>query len=226
MSLWEYLWAGSAITRWLYRLNGNANDSSWNGNNGTASNVSWVDWLFWQCWSFDWTSSDIVVNSNLWITTWSITMSLWVKMNVEITSGSSLQFFCVHTQTTQRVWYYIAYRFANNNRFIDVNRVRLWVLDQMVSLNIALWTVNYYNIILRYDWTNIAWFLNWNIFGQTAASWTWSSAPWNNLHIWRRYNWGLYANACIDEVIVENRARTAVEVQKYYTYAKGRFGIL
>jgi hypothetical protein len=33
-------------------------------------------------------------------------------------------------------------------------------------------------------------------------------------------------NYILDEVIIENRAWSATEIKKYYTYARGRFGII
>ena len=47
-NLWEYLWAGSAVTLWLYHMNWVETDSSWNSRDFTATNETWVeDGLWW-----------------------------------------------------------------------------------------------------------------------------------------------------------------------------------
>ena len=67
MSLGEFLGSWSAVTKWLYKLDNNANDSSGNWANWTATNVAYVSGKIWSnCWQFNNTSSKITTAVTLW----------------------------------------------------------------------------------------------------------------------------------------------------------------
>ena len=63
-----------------YKLDGNALDSSGNGNHGTASNVSWVDGKIGQCGNFNGSSSFISIQP-MEVTS----VSLWINFNLVTT---------------------------------------------------------------------------------------------------------------------------------------------
>lgn len=222
MALGEYLGAGSSITKWLYRLNWDANDASWNANNWTATNVTRVNGKFGQGASFA-GNGNIVVPSNLGIVT-NVTMSCFVKMNSEISSSS--QIFLTHTDATTKVAQRIQYDYNGWTRRIVFVRTRLGVIDQQFTVTKTLWTTNYYNCIYTYNWSIVTGYIDWISVWSVSASWTWSPVTPNEFNIWSRYDSTTFpVDAIIDEVIIENRVRSQSEIQKYYTYTKGRFWI-
>lgn len=222
---WEYLWAGSWVTKWLYHLNWDAVDESWNGNSWIPSNISWVDGKFWQCGSFNGSSSKIVIPAstvnvsdyltlNMWLTLWTLSNS-WIKW---LLGGQGNYAGNAHCQ------YY-----------------GTWTSDQSVMFNVAwcspdadskpLWTISaneWFMLTAVVDITNkkITYYRN----GVTIWDQTFTTLPAINvsteLNIGRVYNTNRVHNWLIDEVIIENRAWTALEIQKHYTYTKGRFWIM
>lgn len=223
--LGEYLGAWSSTTKVIYRMNGDANDSSGNSNNWTATNISWVDWRFLQAASFNGSTSKIVLWNNLWIIWWSITMSTWIKLWAEIWSW----IYCIIQQwdSSSNVANLIFYEYNWWTRRLFFDRARLWVVDEWFYYNITLWTTNRYNIIYSYNWTTLRWYLNWVDIWNHVASWNWSTSPGNSLNLWMWYDWTNFPyNWLHDETIVENVAWGSEYVKRYYTYAKWRFGIL
>lgn len=76
-----------SLVAW-YKLDGNANDSSGNNLNGTASNVSWVDGKIAQAGDFNGSSYVLSAHSNTLDTKGSFSVSLWVNMTSIATGGS------------------------------------------------------------------------------------------------------------------------------------------
>lgn len=217
--LWEYLWAGSGVTKWLYHLNWNANDESWNGNHWTATNVTWVDGKFGQCGSFSpWSNSRVIMPAT-WIT-WTSTFTALARFNTSNTWA----------------WKFILAEWEYWGRLIKVTSTN--VLE--TAVNTTWFTANtttntvtdgaWHLASLTYDWSNQKTYLDWVLVKSTSQTgnvanyqpWTWSNIGTNNTTFWWReqFNW------LIDEVIIENRVWTALEIQKHYTYTKGRFWIM
>ena len=82
------------------------------------------------------------------------------------------------------------------------------------------------NVIFTRDGSYINVYVN----GKFEAKTAWSTPQWSSTQNTRiGWNGGTgtsYFHGLIEEVIIENCAWSASEVKKYYTYAKGRFGIL
>lgn len=88
------------------------------------------------------------------------------------------------------------------------------------TTTLSNWT--WYNMVAIYNWSTISIYLNWVlIWSKSVSLTTWSS----NLYIWWRPSWGCKVNWFINNVIVENRARTAQEIQRYYNLTKSLYGI-
>lgn len=232
MSLWEFLGWWSSITKGLYHLNGNGNDSSWNWNNWTATNVTWVAWRngSWAA-SFNWSSSKITASYTPlnFERTDSWTILLWAKPTS--LPASDAMFYC-----HQASWgTYQGYNFRLNNS---------WQL--LVNLTSNYWTNNYLeaaspsSTVVTWSWNLYAYTYNWN----SNTSWITFYKNWvalsttsnfnslsatiqttNWITIWNRNTESLYYNWLMDELIIENRAWSSAEVKKYYTYSKWRFGI-
>lgn len=218
MALWEYLWSWSGITKWLYHLNWDANDSSGNGNHGTATNITWVWWKLWSgAASFNGSSKITTVSSNL-LNFWTsnFTIVCWVN------SSSTGAFSWAISNSEASSWHRrIWVRYFSNNKVTFSVRTSTWDfdLDTWVSVN---WSRN--NVIV----TRVSWVFNIYI--------NWALVLTNNSHttknIWKDWTWlvfwfspadNSYYAWLIDEVIIENRAWTPEQIKKYYTYSKWRF---
>lgn len=222
MALWEYLWAGSAITKWLYHLNWNANDSSWNGNNWTAANVTWVDWKV-GSWAASFNGSNSTINKTWLSLSFSeITISCWLKKKRNLNNERfvCLFFWGVHEisimsyNTTEWnlwiVWYFNGWSFLGMVNTWISNNNRMYVTLTAGSGFNRLY-INWVQQTLTYDKGTPSSGLLSNTFSQ-----------WG---IGSNSNNAQFAQAEIDEVIIENRAWTATEIQKYYTYSSWKFGI-
>jgi hypothetical protein len=217
MSLWEYLWAWSWTTNILYHFNWNSNDSSWNSNNWTATNISYViDGLLGKC-AYT-TSWKIIISSvpNLW----DFTISLWIKPTSNRSSDPS----------------------KSDNMFVDIrnsstaNQLCLikyydWVFmfqmynGSVYQITSTLPLYNWHLITCIRNNNQMSLYTNWKLI-QTITAFSTALSP-NIFQLFEfdgsdKYN----AQWCIDEFIVENRSWSASEIKKYYTYARGRFGII
>lgn len=223
MSLWEYLWAWSTKTVWLYHLNWNSNDSSWNSNNWTDTNISYVTWKFWQSIFFDntWDYVTIADHSSLQFWTWNFTISFWIKL------WTLCEYQKAFMLLSKNYTWYEMYLYRWNN-WTDTNLC--WYI--WGASNIWIWTFSFqtgiwYNCILIRNWTTCNSFVNTLVDTQVTNSASASNVG-TVLNFWRR-PWNtpnMTPNFILDEVIIENRAWSATEIKKYYTYARGRFGII
>ena len=221
MTYGEYLGAWSAVTKWLYHLNSNPDDSSWNASNWTRTwTPTYVDWMFWQGASFNWSARRINLPSNLWWNWGSWwTASLWMKVTSNPWYNTFSELFRLVENATKSA-FVIGY--FNNDWTIQVSwwRSRINVESEcVVNRDLNDWKI--YNIVATYTWTTNTVYLNWVSIGTSTSSWNWIGTHTSEGIINRNnlFNWWM------DEVIAESKAWTATEVQKYYTMAKGRFGI-
>lgn len=233
--LGEYLWAGSTTTMGLYHLNGNANDSSGNGNNGTATNITWVEGKFWQCASFNGSSSNFR-NNNITLSTWTspYTMSCRIKLNAEISSWAWGLLNLNPDATKEDTIYSMMYQYNWGTRRLHYSHYYNWPETYYeLYYNKTLWTAERYNIVCVYSGSNMKAYLNW----VEIMNWGWGGTYGFDVsptyQKWFTVGGDYYlsafhhaANATFDEVILENTARTAQQIQKYYTYTKWRFWIL
>jgi hypothetical protein len=225
MTFGEYLGAGSAVTQWLYHLNGNANDDSWAGNNWTATNISWVDGLFWQCGSFNGSNSRIT-----WITNWSYgwaswqrTLSVWINISALPANNVTRYVYTATDSSTSSDFQLILFNDAWTHKLIYWR----WRFN-VVFANMVTYTTplnRFVNMVVVQDVNDNYIYIDWVLLASATMTWNWTWAT-NTWVIWANTTNNNVFNWLIDEVIIENRVWTAVETQKYYTYAKWRFWIL
>jgi len=210
MALWNYLWAWSWITKWLYHLDWNANDSSGNGVNGTATNIIWTWWIIWS-WSasLTWTNSHIIINDALWLTTSSSnTLSFIIKS----TSASWTQYitdWCTTSWGNRRiVLYSVSWILYIYSSWVSGSSTGLNIVNKILRISLVHTPSTDYVYVNSALLTSIAW---WSIW-----------IPYNQLWLWTPVDSTLVAQFIwiIDEAIVENRAWSATEIKKYYTYSK------
>lgn len=215
MALWVYLWWWSGITKWLYHLDWNANDSSGNSANGTATNIVWSSGII-GSWSalLSWTNSNIVVNSNLWYTNSSNntvhiifiqTNNTWTQYIIDMTNNISwlkrIVLYSVSWVLYIYSWWASWYSTWYN---IPLNQKVYCILKHSPTQDEI-----YINAKLQYTNTNVwAWSVNTNQF------WIWT--PVDNLSV-AQFIWK------IDEVFIENTWWSLNSIRKQYTYSKGWF---
>lgn len=214
MALWEYLWAWSAITQLLLHLNWDATDTSGNWTDWTSNNMSWVWGTLWS-WagSFNWTSSRVVLPNIVFGSTWTI--SIWANF-----SGTALRQLYFYDQVSPSRQ--VGLRWSNS-----LGRLEYWVWNGSTETKIQF-PASSYNDSIRHNIvvTNNAWATVGYVDWEQKVSWSIHNVTFT----WTRNALGVqqavgiqWYNWLLDEYIHENRTRTHAEVNKYYTYAKGRF---
>lgn len=218
MTLGEYLGAGSGITKLLWHLNGNSNDSSGNGNNGTDISIDYglAYGLFGQGALINNVNDEIRKATNLGIAGQdALTVSLWAKLTSEIGSGSGYFFLYTTTLTIDR-FVQLTYEYNGGSRRLNLN-----VSGVGGYYSIALGTAAWYNfIVTRASGPSPACVLYMN--GNAVISLTGGNAT-NGTNFFAMGVTGASLPSFSDEIIIENVAWDAAKIRKYYTWAKGRF---
>ena len=229
MALWTYLWAWSDVTKWLYHLDGSANDSSWNGNNGNPLNVSRVDWkVGGGCALWAANPSISIPSTTMWtIWTGDFVISFWVNPNNPWGSRYPILFGSFAT-TSPFAWPTVFFDPSNSFwtwwdgiQFRCASTNLLNITSPSASSLYWVWT----NIVFtRISWTMYVYY-NWSLVGSKADT-TNIPAAWQARIFSRNLSIQRFASAWakFDECIVETwKWWTATEVKKYYTYALWRF---
>jgi len=213
--LGEYLGAGASTTKLLLHLNGNSTDSSGNGNDGTDTAITYslANGKFGQGAGFNGSSSKITSTIDNF-GTGNFTISLFMKTS----QGTTRVVFGKTSNVDSDAGGYVFYNDTYDGYVFKFGTTKL-VIGSLPSV----WT----NFIVTRD-GNIGYiYINGSYavsvsgisgYNQNSASgvFTLGTSPGSN------WTPRFYSGA-IDEVIVENRAWTASEIKKYYTYSKGRF---
>ena len=234
-NLWEYLGAGSGTTLGLYHMNWVETDSSWNGRDFTATNETWVEDGLWWAMSANGTTTTCR-NAAQALSAWNTpyTILFRVKLNAEIGSWTWTLASLNPDATLQDTTYYLEYNYNAGTRRLNYQHYYNWPETYYtLTYNITLWTTNWYDIAMVYTGSAMTLYVNWV---SVVTGWG-TGTYWNNwpatYQSWLSFlHWYVLsaatsrANARWDEMIFENRAWTPVEIQKYYTYAKWRFGIV
>ena len=214
-TLGEYLGAGASTTKLLLHLNGNSTDSSGNGNNGTDTSITYslANGKFGQGAGFNGSSSVINVGYTAPTTDW--TYSFWVNP-----TNFSAERALIHNflNTTSGRNIYIHFNATTGAIDVDIPYIK----DSVVTGTAPSTGVFSHIAVTR---SGSAWkiYLNGNQVGSATDSTSQESTTVCRIG---KTNASQAHLGSIDEVIVESRAWTASEIKKYYTYSKGRFGIL
>lgn len=217
MAFWEYIWSWPTITKWLYHLNWNANDSSWNWYNWTANNLTYSNIFFWwNAWNFNWSSSYI---------------DIW---NIDIQSSTTFSVFLNISRRT--VWDFEVMIDFEKKFIIQFDNSWTWykLLIQILASDWAssqwlqcmpLNNNQKYNIWFVYNNWTIKSYINWLYYSSISWKTTYTWAKWIQ-RIWCYRSWWYFYDWYIDDVIIDTKAWTDEEVKKYYTETKWRFWFL
>lgn len=223
MPLGQYLGAGSAVTQGLYRLE-DTSDAS--GNARTLTNTGTTTFTaarFANGANFGTSNSTkrLSVTNNMGVTGGVITMNTWVKVLTEIASG--IYVFLYQSSVTNNNNYQIEYDYNAGTRRLIFTRGKINTADQPTYYTITLGTSLWYCLTLVYDNTNVMGYVNGNQVSSGAASGAGASGGVNLFSIGANSTPGNWASSIQDETFIENRAWSASDVRKYYTFAVGRF---
>ena len=204
-------WKPWANTLAWYKLNWNANDSSWNGNNGTPTNISYVtdNWI--QVANFTWWYITI---PSLWVLSTSLTVNLRMKSS--------------QASWTEYIMVYLAPSWDNKNLAVWVYNTYAksywWNWSTSVELNSSTVVNNWvwHNIVVSVDWSNWKIYVDWTLKNTISCShpiesWIYSWFGDNIKNKNRKYNWYL------SEIIIENKVWTADEISAYYNQKKSNY---
>lgn len=226
MSYGEYLGAGSTITKGLWHLNGNSNDSSGNGKNGTDTNITYslANGKFGQGAGFNGSSSKIVVASSDVGITNSFTIVSCFKSGISDIVNTTV--FELRQNSGANNYIGIQGFTGSTFRVLLYNSSGTVFKDYRTSTSIAQGV--FYCVIVTWDGTNLIVYLNGNKETLTKTIDT-SSSQTNtnrNIYIGVEAGTGNYWNGSLDEIILENVAWSEPQIYKHTTYTRGRFGIL
>lgn len=222
-TLGEYLGAGSGTTKLLLHLNGNSTDSSGNGNNGTDTAITYsqANGKFGQGAGFNGSTSAI---QTPYTGMSAGTVSVFFKSSLV---NNENVFFCVN-QNSNNSDNYFEFIVKKGGEILIFGGGAL-SFSQSTAAGVI--TANtWYNITITQTGSLMTIYVNGKSVSSNSNSIWFNSVTGANQYCIGALKRGtqIYSqtSGSIDEVIVENRARTAQEVAKNYTYKKGRFGII
>jgi len=226
-TLGEYISAGSAITKGLWHLNGNSSDSSGNNNNGSDTSITYslANGKFGQGAGFNGSTSLISMGNVCNISGTAITVSCWCNPSELVDSTG----YTMVAKDLPTAYSTSQYRLMFNN---VVGSYPVFMVSGGTSgttHSVQATTIpsinNWYNIVGTYNGTNLKIYVN---GGAPATLATTDAIVGTTQPLLIGQDGGGYFKfkGSIDEVIIENRDWTTAQVVKYYTYSKGRFGII
>ena len=165
--------------------------------------------------SFNGSNQYVIKNSDLGITGGVITLSIWVKLNAEISSGEWC--FVSQIDAGTHVKYAIDYKYNSGTRQLSFYRTRYTVVDNQATYNITLGTSNWYHLVLTYDGSNVKGYVNGVLqAGPTASSGNGTSRGSDCFVVASEDGASLYANATLFDARCYNRVITDNEISEIY----------
>jgi hypothetical protein len=243
-TLGEYISAGSAITKGLWHFNGNMTDSSGNNNNGTSSNVTFSNAAgkFGQGGSFNGSSSYANIPFSTSMRSSAMTLHFWIRRTQASIGDAHYELFGNWLGAGGNDW---TVALPSSGGGFTHNHINfIWYpssgagggrsgwngIDSVATASTLLEQNKYVLLTVTRPSSGLAANSKMYINGVPVAINTFgTTAPTNDqtkdFPIFGDGG-GRYFGADGDEAIYEPREWSAVEIQKYYTNAKGRFGII
>lgn len=233
MSLGEYQGAGAATTRLLLHLNGNSNDSSGNGLNGTDTNMTYSkNYGKFNEGAYFNGSGQIRLGNSTVLQPDIITISMWIKRTTTSESTPTLimrdnglvsyaSAYCIYLTTTTG---YIRYEQQQPGGTYVAVQSTIAITD----------TTTWHHVCVTRNPTagTTYIYLDGNLVGSgtgnTTAIYYGTTRQGTNIGAYIYGDGSMLARytGYMDEVIIENYGWTIQQVQKYYTNSLGRFGTI
>lgn len=162
------------------------------------------------------------VNNDLGIAGGAITISTWVKLRTEISSG--IQGIAIQGDAGTDVNYIIAYDYNGGTRRLQFNRQKQSVSNNITNGTATLGTAGWNYIVLTYDGTNVAGWLNGTqVASDLSTSGSGSAGAFDMFRIGGNDNQytNLYISAYQDETGIWSRALTSTEIADLYNGGAG-----
>lgn len=206
-------WKPWANTVAYYPLNSTTNftDQSWNGYDltnswGSITTFNWVSCAYYS-------GSTSVYSQNTSITFWTTrTINFWVYV------ASNRQNPIVWTWAYSYWAYSTIVLWLTPNGYASISNYQNYWLDGTKNLS--------------WGWVNMVWVVNWSDWKvytnwQLELSWWYTLNSWSQLKIWWRLggSGSEYFQWYVNEIILENKERTAQEISDYYNQTKSNYGL-
>ncbi len=147
--------------------------------------------------------------NNLGIDGSAISISCWVKLKAEITTGlwDIIRQNSLNTNTGNGIWY----DYNGGTRRLAFRRTRWNVSHDAVYYNVALGTTDFHHLVVTYDGTNVRAYFDGNYIGIIASSGNGTGSNPNLIAIPN----GL-SNLLVSDAAFFNRALTSNEINELY----------
>lgn len=170
------------------------------------------------------TSKYMRVSSATGISSGSISVSMWVKINAEPATNTIYNLFS-RGETASDVRHWIRYSDSASVKSIQFNRQRENVANDAVTYNVALGTTSWHHLALTYNAAHVKGYFDGTYVGSVASSGTGATGVFaDNTTIGAgEITQGnstptLFSNAIIDDVAIFNRELTSTEVNSLLVY--------
>lgn len=209
-----------------WRLNGNSNDASGNGYNGTDANVTYSTskGILNGSASFNGSSSTILIASNLGISNSPVTLSCWVRIIVEIPVNNTYYYFIGTRDSTSKVSNRIRYYYLNSARIVHFIRTRLGVVDDYLPITLTLSQVKFQHLMYTWDGTSIKGYIDGKYVGISNKSGLGTGTFTDSTSLGVHED-GIngFLNGELDECKLDNTVWTGAMVKNEYSRVKGFF---
>ena len=172
------------------------------------------------------TNKVMIISNNLGITGGAMSISLWVKLNVEVSADLAFDryTFCgqndATSDTSQGIWY----EYNSGTPRLFFYRIKQGVANQGDYYNITMGTSDWYHIVYTYDGTNIRGYVNGVlVLGATAASGNGTAATTSTVTIGSNVSYSSASNSIIDDVAIFNTALSAANIISLSNYNIKKF---
>lgn len=212
-------WQPTANTLVYWKLDGNLDDSSWNNRNWTG-NITYEQLWSIQVWKFNW--AEYVYRDD---SAFDIYGSQNYTYNMRI---DTTQFSTMYTS----FWICESWSYGTQDKAIDIfpsgyASAYIWQ-DAAKRANSSAWSIQtntWYNLASTFDWSSLKLYINWQLAASVACT---SSYNFSNprLILSRQYASSTsYFYWFVSKFIMENKARTAQEIEDYFDLTKWTYGV-
>jgi len=162
------------------------------------------------------TTKSLTASNDLGVTGGAISISLWIKLSAEISSGTWV--FASQGDAGNDVHYIIEYQYNGGTRRMAFHRFKGPSTFDTNTYNITLGTSNWYHIALTYDGSTVRGYINGSEVGSGASSsGNGTSGGVDSFSIGASWIPDALTSGVIDDVSVFSDALTATEVLNLYT---------
>lgn len=162
-------------------------------------------------------SNGATLNEDLGIAGNACTISFWVKLREEISSGEWR--LVEQSDAGTHVRQEVRYQYNGGTRRLLFTRSKMNIANEDLNYNITLGTTDFYHIVYTYNNTNIEGYVNGVSVGTQAASGNGATGGYDVVQIGYGDNGTIavdYSSTILDDIAIFSRALTAAEVLKLY----------